>query len=238
MCNDNAGPIGWMENVSLETRVIHTCTTTMNANSEPDSLRNAEFNDDQRKRIELNRLKGKHTNYYSRKPVWYSMAKWGYTAKMLRRKAEEGASQSTSSHETNVNNKRPMVSSSSIRASSSQVVDNRHDGKGKGVEKEAGPSTATSSGDANKREVRPLRRDARLGKYFDYDLSKMVNSKGGFLVDDAEEASIEDLRTRERERERERAMQNLDPRKFFFLLLVCFLGHVLKKNLWFFFSRG
>ena len=160
---------------------------------------------------------------------------------MLRRKAEEGASQSTSSHKTNVNNKRPMVSSSSsgsIRASSSQVVDNRHDGKGKGVEKEAGPSTATSSGDANKREVRPLRRDARLGKYFDYDLSKMVNSKGGFLVDDAEEASIEDLRTRERERERERAMQNLDPRKFFFLLLVCFLGHVLKKNLWLFFSRG
>ena len=159
---------------------------------------------------------------------------------MLRRKAEEGASQSPSSHETNVNNKRPMVSSSSssIRAASSQVVGNRHDGKGKGVEKEAGPSTATSSGDANKREVRPLRRDARLGKYFDYDLSKMVNSKGGFLVDDAEEASIEDLRTRERERERERAMQNLDPRKFFFLLLVCFLGHVLKKNLWLFFSRG
>lgn len=70
MCNDNAGPIG-LENVSLETRVIHTCTTTMNANSEPDSLRNAEFNDDQRKRIELNRLKGKHTGYYSWKPVWY-----------------------------------------------------------------------------------------------------------------------------------------------------------------------
>ena len=85
-----------MENVSLETRVIHTCTTTMNTNSEPDSLRNAEFNDDQRKRIELNRLKGTHANYYSWKPVWYSMATWGYTAKMLRRKAEEGASQSTS----------------------------------------------------------------------------------------------------------------------------------------------
>ena len=56
-----------------------------------------------------------------------------------------------------------------------------------------------------------LRRDARLGKYFDYDLSKMVNSKGGFLVEDDGTAN-DDLKTKERERERERAMQSLEPR--------------------------
>ncbi|KAH9046487.1 XPA protein C-terminus-domain-containing protein [Lactarius hengduanensis] len=55
-----------------------------------------------------------------------------------------------------------------------------------------------------------LQRDSRLGKYFDYDLSKMVNSKGGFLVEDDKEAD-DDLKSKERERERQRAMQNLDP---------------------------
>ena len=39
----------------------------------------------------------------------------------------------------------------------------------------------------------------------------MVNSKGGFLVEDEKEV-IEDLRAKERERERERAMQTLEPR--------------------------
>lgn len=59
----------------------------------------------------------------------------------------------------------------------------------------------------------PLRKDPRLGKYFDYDLSKMVNSKGGFLVEDEKEAT-DDLRARERERERQRAMQNLEPGEY------------------------
>lgn len=40
----------------------------------------------------------------------------------------------------------------------------------------------------------------------------MVNSKGGFLVDDGKEVD-EDLRAKERERERQRAMQNADPRE-------------------------
>jgi DNA-repair protein complementing XP-A cells len=39
----------------------------------------------------------------------------------------------------------------------------------------------------------------------------MVNSKGGFLVEDGKEVD-EDSRTKARERERQRAMQNLDPR--------------------------
>lgn len=57
-----------------------------------------------------------------------------------------------------------------------------------------------------------LKRDTRLiGKYFDYDLSKMINSKGGFLVEDGREVD-EDARIKERERERERAMQTMEPR--------------------------
>lgn len=56
-----------------------------------------------------------------------------------------------------------------------------------------------------------LKRDSRLGKYFEYDLSKMVNSKGGFLVEDGKEVD-DQLRAKEKERERQRAMQNLDPR--------------------------
>ena len=55
-----------------------------------------------------------------------------------------------------------------------------------------------------------LKRDSRLGKYFEYDLSKMVNSKGGFLVEDGKEVD-EELRAKEKERERQRAMQNVEP---------------------------
>ncbi|KAH8992049.1 hydrophilic protein [Lactarius akahatsu] len=64
-----------------------------------------------------------------------------------------------------------------------------------------------------------LQRDSRLGKYFDYDLSKMVNSKGGFLVEDDKEAD-DDLKSKERERERQRAMQNLDPRTFVIFVAI------------------
>jgi DNA-repair protein complementing XP-A cells len=88
----------------------------------------------------------------------------------------------------NANNKRPL---SVIPATSGSPT---------------GPSSNYVNGDNNK-----LRRDARLGKYFDYDLSKMVNSKGGFLVEDDREAD-DDLKTKKRERERDRAMQALDPR--------------------------
>ena len=52
-----------------------------------------------------------------------------------------------------------------------------------------------------------------MGKYFDYDLSKMVNSKGGFLIEDDKEVD-EELLAKERERERERAMQNVEPRQY------------------------
>ncbi|KAI5124445.1 hypothetical protein M0805_008329 [Coniferiporia weirii] len=104
-------------------------------------------------------------------------------AKAKHREREQAvASSSASSSTLNANNKRPLT-----------VV----------------PASSTSP-TAPTRAARPLKRDARLGKYFEYDLSKMVNSKGGFLVDDEKEVD-EDLRAREKERERERALQNVEP---------------------------
>lgn len=107
---------------------------------------------------------------------------------------------SSSSSTLNVNNKRPL---------------------------EVTPATSNSPTGAPQ-TARPLRRDARLGKYFDYDLSKMVNSKGGFLVDDEKEVT-DDLRIKERERERQRAMQNLEPRAC--LTLLCSDAAGLTENI-------
>ncbi|PCH33398.1 hypothetical protein WOLCODRAFT_129747 [Wolfiporia cocos MD-104 SS10] len=101
----------------------------------------------------------------------------------LRAKAKqrELEREASSSSTTNSNNKRPLT-----------VV----------------PATSTSP-TAPKPPPR-LKRDSRLGKYFEYDLSKMVNSKGGFLVEDGREVD-EDVRAKEKERERQRAMQSLAP---------------------------
>jgi DNA-repair protein complementing XP-A cells len=89
----------------------------------------------------------------------------------------------TSSSSLNSNNKRPVSSNNVITTS------------------------PTAPG-----KQKPLARGSMLGKYFDYDLSKMVNSKGGFLVDDDKEVD-EGMRMKEKERERQRAMHNLEPRK-------------------------
>jgi DNA-repair protein complementing XP-A cells len=50
-----------------------------------------------------------------------------------------------------------------------------------------------------------------MGTYFEYDLSKMVNSKGGFLVEDGQEVDEERIR-KEKARERQRARQDQEPR--------------------------
>lgn len=71
-----------------------------------------------------------------------------------------------------------------------------------------GVTTATSTSPT--KPIPKLKRDSRLGKYFEYDLSKMVNSKGGFLVEDDKEVD-EDLRAKEKERERQRAQQSTEP---------------------------
>ncbi|KAG9104945.1 hypothetical protein FRC06_005012 [Ceratobasidium sp. 370] len=57
----------------------------------------------------------------------------------------------------------------------------------------------------------PLKRDTRLmGRYLDYDLSKMVNSKGGFLVEEKSNFD-EETRRKEKERELQRLKQAFDP---------------------------
>lgn len=67
---------------------------------------------------------------------------------------------------------------------------------------------------------KPLARDSRLGKYFDYDLSKMVNTKGGYLVEDDKEVD-ETMIAKEKQRERERARHNEEPRMSSYLNLIC-----------------
>jgi DNA-repair protein complementing XP-A cells len=125
-------------------------------------------------------------------------------AKARQREKEALASASTvASSARNANNKRPL--SVVVPAASGSPT---------------GPSKGKTGGDDK------LQRDARLGKYFDYDLSKMVNSKGGFLVEDDKEVG-DDAKVKERERERQRAMQNLDPRtcsSFISIHLTCVTG--------------
>lgn len=72
------------------------------------------------------------------------------------------------------------------------------------------PLDATTSQTGSSKS-QPLKRDSRLGTYFEYDLSKMVNSKGGFLVEDGREVDEERIR-KEKQRERERARRDQEPR--------------------------
>ena len=103
---------------------------------------------------------------------------------------EREAASSTGSSSVNANNKRPL-----------------------------GVVSATSSSPTAPKTQSKLKRDSRLGTYFEYDLSKMVNSKGGFLVEDGKEVD-EELLAKEKERERQRTMQNLEPREWYTFILM------------------
>ena len=137
--------------------------------------------------IETNRLKGMQAHPLIRL-IHTFLVPTKIIAKAKQRQREQEASTSRST--LNGNNKRPL-----------------------GVT----PATSTSPTGAHKSAHQPLKRDSRLGKYFEYDLSKMVNSKGGFLVEDGKDVD-EDARRKEKERERQRAQQNLDPRTFYSIL--------------------
>ncbi|KAK7463868.1 DNA repair protein rad14 [Stygiomarasmius scandens] len=93
----------------------------------------------------------------------------------------EREEETSSSNALNINNKRPI-----------------------------GVTPATSNSPTAPGKQSRLQRDSRLGTYFEYDLSKMANSKGGFLVQEAPEVD-EATRRKEQERERQRAMQSLEP---------------------------
>ncbi|KAJ7462707.1 thioesterase-like superfamily-domain-containing protein [Mycena galericulata] len=72
------------------------------------------------------------------------------------------------------------------------------------------PATSNPPTAPGRSKDRPLNRDSRLGTYFEYDLSKMVNSKGGFLIEDGKEVD-EDMLRKEKERERQRIQKNMEP---------------------------
>ena len=117
-----------------------------------------------------------------------------------------------------------------------QIEINRLRAKAKQRQREEAEAPSSSSANANgKRPLsnngitkspttpgkrKPLARDSRLGKYFDYDLSKMVNTKGGFLVEDDKEVD-ETMIAKEKQRERERARHNQEPRMSSHLDPVC-----------------
>lgn len=54
--------------------------------------------------------------------------------------------------------------------------------------------------------IAPLPRDSRLGKYFEYDLSKLHNSKGGFLTEEDGDGGAKTVAQILREKARERQM--------------------------------
>ncbi|KIK71319.1 hypothetical protein GYMLUDRAFT_235654 [Collybiopsis luxurians FD-317 M1] len=99
----------------------------------------------------------------------------------LRAKARQREREQEASSSKNVNGKRPMSAA----------------------------QTQTQA-QAQSQNAPRLQRDSRLGTYFEYDLSKMVNSKGGFLIADDKEVDEATIR-KELERERQRTMQNVEP---------------------------
>lgn len=107
-------------------------------------------------------------------------------AKLREREALQAESSSSASSR-NLNNKRPL-----------QVTP-------------ADSTSPTAPPRPESSKQAPLKRDSRLGNYFEYDLSKMVNSKGGFLIEDLG-AGDERIKLLEKQRADQRAAQKLDPR--------------------------
>jgi hypothetical protein len=62
------------------------------------------------------------------------------------------------------------------------------------------PELSHSPTGPSKKQPAKLSRDSRLGNYFEYDLSKMVDVNGGFLVEESE-ADFDNLKEQERKRE-------------------------------------
>lgn len=76
-----------------------------------------------------------------------------------------------------------------------------------------GPSSVRNAREAPKDAPQVLPRDKALGDYIEFDLTRLRNSKGGFLIDDHEEdpaVALENLR-KEREREKQRLRDQMEP---------------------------
>ncbi|KAG8953278.1 hypothetical protein FRC04_002688 [Tulasnella sp. 424] len=134
-----------------------------------------------------------------------------------RLRATQEASRDNPTSLRNANNKRPLTVIPANNTSPTTVPVAAGSG--------SGSNKKDSSGE--KDDNAPLKRDAKLmGRYLDYDLSKMVDSRGGFLVED--KAGVDEHeRKRLLARERERMRQNLDPPE---LRDQELLPHLLKAN--------
>ncbi|ORX38216.1 XPA protein C-terminus-domain-containing protein [Kockovaella imperatae] len=81
----------------------------------------------------------------------------------------------------------------------------------------AQPASARNMVEQQKQQEEPLKRNPGLGKYFEYDLSKLHNSRGGFLTeDDADDGRIKSVieMAREKERQRQMIMEGEEPAIF------------------------
>ncbi|WFD19870.1 DNA repair protein rad14 [Malassezia caprae] len=79
----------------------------------------------------------------------------------------------------------------------------------------AGPSTVRDATPSASRAppAAPLQRDKGLGDYIEFDLTRLQNSKGGFLVEDTGEDALQALeeQRKEREREKQRLRDQMEP---------------------------
>ncbi|KAG9049143.1 hypothetical protein FS837_011062 [Tulasnella sp. UAMH 9824] len=121
-----------------------------------------------------------------------------------RLRATQEASRDNPTTLRNANNKRPLTVIPANNTSPTTVS----------VASGSGSGSNKKGSSEQKDDNAPLKRDAKLmGRYLDYDLSKMVDSRGGFLVED--KAGVDEHeRKRLLARERERMRQNLDPPVF------------------------
>ncbi|WVW85308.1 DNA repair protein [Kwoniella bestiolae CBS 10118] len=107
--------------------------------------------------------------------------------------------------------KNKLTSTSGANASAGPSTGSTRDGGHPYVHKAGNvPATARNmvqQQQQNKEEQAPLRRDPGLGKYFEYDLSKLHNSRGGFLTEEDKEGDrIKSIVELAREKEREKRM--------------------------------
>lgn len=165
------------------------------ASSSTGSTSKISLTDEQIKRIEVNRLKGEISIEV---PMYGSLTiSHVILAKALQREARARAAIAESASDVNGNNKRPLEVTAATSTSPT-----------------APSKRAYDENDKKDKDPRPLKKNSRLSNYYEYDLSKMVNSKGGFLVDEAGgpgKEVDEEVRAREKQRERERATKNAEP---------------------------
>jgi DNA-repair protein complementing XP-A cells len=153
-------------------------------------------------------------------------SRFRYSAKAKLAERERAARQSTSNGSAlNASNKRPLTLTSAESTSPTAPTTRSFPSAGRvhhPPQSSSALQAATSSGGkapAAPTPLAPLPRDSRLGQYVEFDLSKLHNSKGGFLVEEEDDnerslrqrRQVEQLRA-QRIREGERIGLGQEPR--------------------------